>query len=806
MSKEQFVQRNLIFVRTGDSSLHKSWVVPRAKRNYDLFISYFGSNPGTFRDDGEYYEVASGLKYPAFTKLLNERAELVYSYDAVWIPDDDLLTSATLINRMFDLFHRYKLLLAQPALAPGSYWAHEVTRMMEKKSLHFSRFVEVMCPIFRRSALKTLASTFSLNASSWGIDSLWPHLLGYPAKRIAVLDETPVVHTRPVGKGSFYDVLKGQNVDAVADRDRILKQYKIDYAKVRTHVFGSVPAKSPVRAVGSWVSILPLQERIDSTCKHPIFYENRARKLRLKNSERPKIDANGESSTAGAGGGQPAVEIKRLMGANKRLEAIAQDFARHWTARQKMSEGKAMIVCSDPGICLKLFRRLSRLRPEWKKQGVIKVAVGTAGSPADAGENSVLTKSRQDLARQFRDPQNPLKIIIVDDIRQADFDCPLLNTLYVDLAVPIGQHLDMVRALIRIFKNKLATLVVDYLGLSGVIFQEKQSAVSDKTAVVQRWQGAPIKTKISPRPLPRPSQSPQEGGRVLTPRPQPASTTSGGERIAHLFLIRNNLNHEGIWKEFFRGHEKYYNIYVHAKEPDKMASKLLRNNRIARQCETTYGHVSLVKAELLLLKEALKSKENKFFLLHSESCVPIRSFESVYGQLFEAGRSWLHYFKDDLWRYYGVEMTAIPYDLFFKSSQFFCLTRSHAEAVLANGRLEHWKHCQCADEHFIPTVLAMGGQIHDCLPRPLTFTEWNQKRRESPAGPTTFHKLSSNDLEALLRTESLFARKFAPDSDISRHIKKLHARPAAKTFAERHKMTRDDWRSGDRVQSTALGV
>jgi hypothetical protein len=759
-------KRNLVYLRAGDNSLHSSWVVPREKRNYDLFISYFGDRPGIFQDDGEYYEAATGLKFPAVTRLLKEKSDLIYSYNAIWIPDDDLLTCAEYISRMFELFHKHKLQLAQPALAPGSYLAHPVTAMMKGKSLHFTRYVEVMCPIFSRFALKKLADTFSLSVSSWGIDAIWGHRLGYPSKRIAVLDETPVVHTRPIGKGSFYDAIKGKKISPAAEGLKLIKRYKIasDWEIVRRRNFGSVPLRNS-RQPGEWMGLHSLQEMIDKDSKSPIFYENRAQKLKLKKHERVDVAAitGGDCNQAREknGGDMQYTVLKKLMHSEVRLRAIAKDFIKHWAMRQKMRSGKTMIVCMDRKAGLKLFKVLGVLRPRWRRDGLLGIDFNR-----QAG-----------LAKRFKDPDGPLDVVIVDSLDAQEFHSPVLHTIYMDIPKPVEQHHHLVGQLMRIFQNRLATLVVDYAGLSDATFIRHSLAPAVSTTVEGTRK---VSVEIAPPAF----------DKMLNGRPESEfrrhdgeqnGILKAGQRIAHLFLIRRRINHERIWKKFFDGYESYFSIYVHAKERDQIASRLLRGKHISGWCETAYGHISLVRAELLLLEEALKNKENEFFLLHSESCVPIRSFEYVYRQLFATGRSWLHSFKDDMWRYYGIRPTAVPLSAFFKSSQFFCLTRSHAQMVLDHGGVDDWVKCSCADEHYIPTILAINGKLGACSPRQLTFTEWNRQRREGGWGPATYHKLLPRDLKALTRTESLFARKFAPDSDISQHIGKLCVQADSRT-------------------------
>src|SRR5258708_1650959 len=231
-------------------------------------------------------------------------------------------------------------------------------------------------------------------------------------------------------------------------------------------------------------------------------------------------------------------------------------------------------------------------------------------------------------------------------------------------------------------------------------------------------------------------------------------------KIAHLFLVRDDLTQERVWRQFFRGNEDHYSLYVHAKWPHRMTSDLIRHRLVTRLCPTEYGKASLVQAERLLLEAALEDERNSFFLLHSESCVPIRPFETVYRQLMENGRTWLYYFRGSMERYAGVNQRAVHKHHFYKTSQFFCLTRFHAQWLVDQPIEGNWQQCECADEHYIPALLSMCGELERCLQRQLTFTDRDVTRRESPAGPACFHKLSSADLNRLQQTPSLFARKF----------------------------------------------
>jgi hypothetical protein len=241
-----------------------------------------------------------------------------------------------------------------------------------------------------------------------------------------------------------------------------------------------------------------------------------------------------------------------------------------------------------------------------------------------------------------------------------------------------------------------------------------------------------------------------------------------------LFLVRENLHQEIMWEDFFGEADGAASIYVHPKWPEKVTTRLFRNRIVAELCPTRYGHVSVVQAELCLLRAAMSDEANQFFLLHSESCIPIRAFSQVYQQVFSLGRSWLNYHQGSMCRYSQIDGRLVPEKHFYKASQFFCLSRRHVERILADCDLAAWKDVQAPEEHFFTTVLAMSGALADCARRDLTFVDWrpsNASRHESGWGPVNFHVLSPDDVANLQATDCLFARKFAADSDVSRHIR-----------------------------------
>jgi len=217
-------RRNLVVVRAGDHSLHHGWLDAPA-RDFDLFVSYYGSAPGRHRHTADYYETRRGPKWTGIDQLLRDHAALLEGYEAFWFPDDDLETSGADIDRMFAFFRAYRLCLAQPALTRDSH--HTWNTLLQEPDCHirYGGFVEVMAPIFSRDALRVCRPTFAESRSGWGLDWLWPTLCADAGlDRIAVIDATPVRHTRPVG-GELYR--NNPDLDPRGEARRLLDRYGI---------------------------------------------------------------------------------------------------------------------------------------------------------------------------------------------------------------------------------------------------------------------------------------------------------------------------------------------------------------------------------------------------------------------------------------------------------------------------------------------------------------------------------------------------------------------------------------------------
>jgi Protein of unknown function (DUF707) len=232
MTKEH--RKNLVILRAGDSSLHRRWT-SQTPRDFDLFISYYGQTAGLHEADAEYWEHRPGPKWSCIADLLEAHPGLLERYEAFWFPDDDLDADTGTLNRMFALFHGLQFKLAQPALTRDSYYSWELLLQQPGTIARQVAFVEVMAPLFTRDSLRSCLHSLRSSRSGWGLDWVWPKLLGGSLDgRVAVIDATPVKHTRPIGGGDLYK--KNPELDPNNDSRRLAAEHDIGVERF-THKF-----------------------------------------------------------------------------------------------------------------------------------------------------------------------------------------------------------------------------------------------------------------------------------------------------------------------------------------------------------------------------------------------------------------------------------------------------------------------------------------------------------------------------------------------------------------------------------------
>ena len=238
-----------------------------------------------------------------------------------------------------------------------------------------------------------------------------------------------------------------------------------------------VADKSTSAVFGDYISVYDVQRAVEDGATVPIYYESRLAKLALDEDERPHLDEGFEEVTEGEEVSRKEklkskwAALEAVVGTDKRLALVAHDLVDHFEERLAAMEGKALVVGMSRRICVDLYDAITKLRPEWHAdsddEGAIKVVMtGSAADPLGWQPHIRNKPRREALAKRFKDPDDPLKIVIVRDMWLTGFDVPCLHTMYVDKPMRSHGLMQAIARVNRVFRDKPGGLVVDYLGLA----------------------------------------------------------------------------------------------------------------------------------------------------------------------------------------------------------------------------------------------------------------------------------------------------------------------------------------------------
>ncbi len=235
--------------------------------------------------------------------------------------------------------------------------------------------------------------------------------------------------------------------------------------------------KSTRAVFGDYVSVYDIQRAVQDGATVPIYYESRLAKLNLKDDLKELLDEEFDEVTEGQEDSSKEklkskwAALEAVVGEQKRIKLIAKDLVAHFTARQEAMEGKAMVVCMSRRICVEMYKALTELCPQWAgtadDQGAVKVVMTGSASDKPDFQPHIRNKARlQELAKRFKDPADPFKIVIVRDMWLTGFDAPCLHTMYVDKPMQGHGLMQAIARVNRVFRDKPGGLVVDYLGIA----------------------------------------------------------------------------------------------------------------------------------------------------------------------------------------------------------------------------------------------------------------------------------------------------------------------------------------------------
>jgi type I restriction enzyme, R subunit len=249
-------------------------------------------------------------------------------------------------------------------------------------------------------------------------------------------------------------------------------------------------ADRDTRAVfGDYIHVYDMQQAKEDGATVAIYYESRLAKLKLKDEELPHLDeevdelAEDEEESTQAQLKSRWAALEKVVGAEPRVASVAADLVAHFEERNKAQDGKAMVVTMSRDICVHLYDEVIKLRPEWHdadpEKGAVKIIMtGSASDKALLRPHIYSGQVKKRLEKRFKDPTDPLRLVIVRDMWLTGFDAPCVHTMYVDKPMKGHNLMQAIARVNRVFKDKQGGLVVDYIGIGN----ELKAAMKEYTA------------------------------------------------------------------------------------------------------------------------------------------------------------------------------------------------------------------------------------------------------------------------------------------------------------------------------------
>lgn len=215
--------------------------------------------------------------------------------------------------------------------------------------------------------------------------------------------------------------------------------------------------------VNGYMSRYSFEESIRDKATLPLHFEARLVEHRVDQAAIDEAYANvagdlNEEDLANLG--KRAARLGVLLKSPEHVNRVAEDIARHFEEKVQPNSFKAQVVVFDREACVLVKEALDRIvPPEWSEV-VISCTANEWGGRFFRSKDD-----EEKLLDRFRDPTDPLQMLIVTSRLLTGFDAPILQAMYLDKPMKDHNLLQAICRTNRPFPNKDHGLIVDYLGI-----------------------------------------------------------------------------------------------------------------------------------------------------------------------------------------------------------------------------------------------------------------------------------------------------------------------------------------------------
>lgn len=270
------------------------------------------------------------------------------------------------------------------------------------------------------------------------------------------------------------------------------------------------------RTFGGYISIYDFKRAVEDRATVPLYYENRGE--RILDIHNPNItDRILDAMEAADLDAEQSEKMERefekeihLLTAEPRLRSIAKDFVSHYS--DLWTSGKAMFVCLNKVTCVRMYNMVQEYWQEEIERLKIKRKTVTQQEAQELDrkikwmtdtEMAVVISQEQneiqifkkwhldikshrekmekrELDKEFKDSDNPLRIVFVCAMWLTGLDVKCMSCLYLDKPLKAHTLMQTIARANRVAEGKNNGLIIDYIG----IVKALRKALADYTANV----------------------------------------------------------------------------------------------------------------------------------------------------------------------------------------------------------------------------------------------------------------------------------------------------------------------------------
>ena len=270
------------------------------------------------------------------------------------------------------------------------------------------------------------------------------------------------------------------------------------------------------RTFGGYISIYDFKRAVEDKATVPLYYENRGEKiLDIHNPDITDkiLDAIEAADLDTDQTEKLEHEFEKeihLMTAEPRLKSVAKDFVSYYS--DLWTSGKAMFVCLNKVTCVRMYNmvqdywekeinRLETVRSnasqqevqeldrkiKWMKETEMAVVISQEQNEIQTFKKWNLDikphrekMEKRELDKEFKDKDNPLRVVFVCEMWLTGFDVKCLSCLYLDKPLKAHTLMQTIARANRVAEGKSNGLIIDYIG----IVKALRKALADYTANV----------------------------------------------------------------------------------------------------------------------------------------------------------------------------------------------------------------------------------------------------------------------------------------------------------------------------------